>query len=44
MYSDDTTLYKISLTFPDICINNILIEKVESYNFLGLTMTDDLKL
>ena len=32
-----------SITYPDLYINNILNEKVNSFNFLGLTISDDLK-
>ena len=32
-----------SITYPDLSINNNLIEKVRSFNFLGLTISDDLK-
>ena len=32
-----------SITYPDLSINNTLIEKVRLFNFLGLTISDDLK-
>ena len=32
-----------SIIYPVLSINNTLIEKVKSFNFLGLTISDDLK-
>ena len=32
-----------SIIYPDLSINNTLIQKVKLLNFLGLTISDDLK-